>query len=200
MYLVVSNFYLLFLFLFHTIFSFCSSFNHAFFFLFSRCTYFLIFFLPFFVFFFCFFFHFISWFSLNLTFFFYIIFVSCSFFILFFILRILVSFLVFFQISNLFFHIFIPFRSLLHFPLLSFFLTRSSSICDTRYSIANQQFSNPRATLITINPIYLSLFDYQKFYTHYHITRRILLKTLSTNLFSPKLSEFIIFQYIWNSF
>lgn len=40
----------------------------------------------------------------------------------------------------------------------------------------------PRATLITINPIYLSLFDYQKFYTYYHITRRILLKTLFDEL------------------
>ena len=69
-----------------------------------------------------FFFHFIFWFSLNLTFFFYIIFVSCSFFILFFILRILVSFFVFFQISNPFFHIFIPFRNLLHLPLPFFWL------------------------------------------------------------------------------
>lgn len=101
----------------------------------------------------------------------------------FFILHIFVFFM-FFQISSFFFHTFIPFRGPPAFYISPPpFLTSSSSICDTRYSIANNSF-RPRATLITINPIYLSLFDYQKFYTHYHITRSNLLKTLDELIFT----------------
>lgn len=100
---------------------------------------------------------------------------------------------VFFKFQILSFTYLFPLGALLPFFPPPLFLTLSSSICDTRYSIANS--FRPRATLITINPIYLSLFDYQKFYTHYHITRRILLKTLGELIFAEIIRANIL---IWN--
>lgn len=168
MYLVVSNFYLLFLFL-HTIFFYPYSALPLtilfFLILFSRCNTFFNFLSFFFLYSSSvFFFHFIFWFSLN--FFFYIMLSSMLFsfrvlsslfyFLIvkyfhvfhvlyfFFILHIFVFFM-FFQISSSFFHTFIPFRGPPAFYISPPpFLTSSSSICDTRYSIANQQFSTPR--------------------------------------------------------